>query len=177
MITSQNLAQVGFLSSSEGKGQSWAFLFDSKVQGGHEMKESGLWATMKKGVSRFGDFQRIESVVGSGVPDVNYCVGGNEGWIELKHVKAWPKRSRTNVPIEYRSEQPVWWYNRRKAGGRVWVFIQVGSWYGLFDPGRMQLAMTQEQCRELATASWEGSCDWRAFIRSLALTQCPPQVL
>lgn len=75
------------------------------------------------------DWQSIEShATGGGIPDMNYCYGGVEGWLELKGVK------RGNKPTFTRF-QPAWIDRRVGAGGRVRIAVRV------MKPGRDELWM------------------------------------
>ncbi len=97
--------------------------------------EAQLWATCRKHLSPHGDFERIENMVGVGRPDVNYCLRGTEGNIELKHVAVWPKGLNTVISIpHYTGVQRTWAKRRLAAGGRVYVLLQVADTYMLL-PG------------------------------------------
>lgn len=59
-------------------------------------------------------WQAIElGVLGSGVPDDNYCLDGTEGWLEYKATETYA------VGLE--PEQVGWIDRRMRAGGRVFV--------------------------------------------------------
>ncbi len=53
---------------------------------------------------------------GRGVPDLNYCLNGCEGWIELKATAAWA------VTLE--PGQVAWIERRARAGGRIFLAIR-----------------------------------------------------
>lgn len=90
------------------------------------MAERDLWATMRDKVATHGHFERIENMVGIGRPDVNYCVNGFEGNIELKQVPAWPVKSEKVLEIKHFSPQQRLWIRKRvAAGGRVYVLLEV----------------------------------------------------
>jgi hypothetical protein len=55
-------------------------------------------------------------LIASGVPDMNYCVGGVEGWIELKATEG--------VALTIRPGQVSWIERRVRAGGRVHVAVR-----------------------------------------------------
>lgn len=57
--------------------------------------------------------QRIESMVGRGIPDLNVCYKGKEFWIELKVY--------TNHKVYMRTQQIAWGMARSMAGGHVFV--------------------------------------------------------
>lgn len=59
-------------------------------------------------------WQSVETwSTGRGVPDLNYCCDGAEGWIEMKRVNGW--RCRIDP------EQIAWMERRIRAGGRVFL--------------------------------------------------------
>ena len=100
------------------------------------MSESALWKTLKKHLSSRGHLIRVESSVGLGVPDVNYCFSGKDGWIELKEIKQFPKRPDTPVRLpHFTSAQRNWLRRRAQCGGRVFVLVRVlrGGIWMLFD--------------------------------------------
>ena len=75
------------------------------------MTEKRLWATLKEGMDHTGHFDRIEShATSQGRPDVNYCIDGREGDIELKVYD--PKRGGFIL----RSSQNAWFCNRVRSG-------------------------------------------------------------
>lgn len=60
-----------------------------------------------------GDFVRIESVVGNGVPDINVCCVGIDVWIEAK-VSSFNR-------VMLRPEQWAWGHRRASHGGLAYV--------------------------------------------------------
>jgi hypothetical protein len=90
------------------------------------MAESDLWSTLKHHTQRHGHIERVENMAGIGRPDVNYCIRGVEGNIELKQLPEWPKREDTVVPVRhFTPQQRLWIRDRVRAGGRVYVLLQV----------------------------------------------------
>lgn len=62
-----------------------------------------------------GNWVRIESVVGTGVPDVSYAIDGVTGWTELKIVHN--RFSETMcVSVRFRKEQYAWLMKQRRHG-------------------------------------------------------------
>lgn len=93
--------------------------------------EASLWQRVRAGLSAYGHLQRIETGVtgDAGVPDINYCFGGREGWLELKHGIA-PARASTSVFKSQRGLDPSqieWLMYRWKCGGRAFILTQLGS--------------------------------------------------
>lgn len=74
--------------------------------------ESKLYQEIKKLLPN-AHFQRIETSVGLGVPDVNGCLDGIEFWLELK-----VSSNKRSVLSKY---QKAWIIRRGKAGGRVFI--------------------------------------------------------
>ena len=78
------------------------------------------------------DAVSVENRCGPGTPDVNY-IGG---WMELKWLRAWPKRPETPVKLDHDLEpqQRAWLRRRRNRGGAAWVMLQCRRewllWYG-----------------------------------------------
>ena len=63
------------------------------------------------------DWQAIETAMtGGGVPDVNYCVDGFEGWIENKRSTGWA--------VKIRPEQIGWIERRLRHGGHILLAIR-----------------------------------------------------
>ena len=60
------------------------------------MSEAALWRRVRKGLP--GHLVRVENAVEAGTPDVNYCIDGAEGWIELKQLDRWPARGKSRHP-------------------------------------------------------------------------------
>jgi hypothetical protein len=53
---------------------------------------------------------------GRGIPDMNYCLDGAEGWIEGKQTSGWT--------VDLRPEQVAWLERRARAGGRVLIAVR-----------------------------------------------------
>lgn len=90
--------------------------------------EARLWQKIRPWLVEEHFVQRIENLVGEGVPDL-YVQRRNSGracWIELKSKPDLPKRSTTRVfgDIGLRPEQVAWLYCRGAVGGRVWILAQ-----------------------------------------------------
>lgn len=74
------------------------------------------------------DADSIETKYLTGIPDIAFGARGINGWIELKQVKAWPKREDTIIkPEHYTAEQVNWLSKRGKKGGNCFVMVRVGA--------------------------------------------------
>ena len=81
--------------------------------------DGGINQLLMKRLPRF-HWQRIETGgVGRGIPDLNYCVGGIEGWVEGKRVTS---GRRLDSPLS--PEQSAWIERRARAGGRVTIAVR-----------------------------------------------------
>lgn len=79
--------------------------------------DGGVYAEMKKHLPSRIHFQRIETgITGGGIPDINYCCDGIEGWIEAKKTSGWK--------VKIRPEQCGWALRRHRAGGRTFFAVR-----------------------------------------------------
>lgn len=119
--------------------------------------EQRLWERLRPlFVAMDLDPHRVENGLGSGTPDVNYC----EGWVELKHLDAFPV---TDIPVRIpklveRAGQIVWLVRRWHRGGAAFLLLCVGSELFLFD------GWTSRAVRQGRTQQWlrDNAC-WRSL--------------
>lgn len=71
----------------------------------------------------------VENRVGPGTPDVNFI----EGWMELKWLRRWPVTDSVVSVRHFTKQQRVWALRRWRRGGNVWIMLQVGHEWLLFD--------------------------------------------
>lgn len=89
-------------------------------------RESKAYERLKERVCRPLDrFERVENGLVDGMPDVNYCMAGAEGWIEIKCPEI-PAKSSTalfsgNHPLSV--AQANWFLAQHRARGRAGLFI------------------------------------------------------
>lgn len=89
-------------------------------------REANVYARLKERILRPTDrFERVENGLVTGMPDVNYCIAGEEGWVEIK-APAEPVRAETALfgsghPVKI--EQINWLHKQHMAGGIAWLFI------------------------------------------------------
>lgn len=118
------------------------------------MAESGARSDLIR-LLRPLDAIAVENTVGVGTPDVQY-IGG---WIEMKWLRAWPKRPETPVRLDHPllPSQKVWIKRRVRAGGTVWVMLRSRREWLLFDGmvAREHLgAATRAELSQLARRHW-----------------------
>lgn len=119
------------------------------------MSESGMWDAIRPRLKRL-DPVRIENIVGSGTPDVNY----SHGWIELKYLNAWPVRETTPVTIDhFTPQQRAWLIRRERSGGKAWLLLKVGKtdWllFSGIDAARYVGKVSRSKLVEVAVAFWD----------------------
>ena len=84
-------------------------------------------------LSEWGDHDRIENAIGSGIPDISYCIAGRQGWLELKIVHA-------NGKIYFQQFQPAWLKRRARHSRGTGVFVLAAgingdkTWLWLYPP-------------------------------------------
>lgn len=106
-------------------------------------------------------FDRIENGLAAGWPDVNYCIMGSEGWIELKAPEE-PARPETplfgNRQHNVEIEQANWMLRQHRAGGCSWLFIATLKRLILIEGkivGEMGREINQQTAHQLKTwSSW-----------------------
>lgn len=88
--------------------------------------ESNVFKRLRERVCRPEDrFERVENGMIDGMPDVNYCIAGAEGWLELKAPKV-PKLGATRLlggSEPFKVDQANWFLRQRRARGRCALFI------------------------------------------------------
>ena len=96
-----------------------------------DQRETKVFHRLKERIANPEDrFERVENGIGTGWPDVNYCIMGTEGWIEIKAPEE-PAMPATplfgtrqhNVQVE----QANWLLKQSNAGGLGWLFIATKS--------------------------------------------------
>lgn len=80
------------------------------------MKDGDLRKLERQHLKGFHLVSVETGLTGMGVPDMNYCYGGIEGWIENKWCKGWQ--------VHMRPEQIGWILRRKRAGGNVYVAVR-----------------------------------------------------
>lgn len=120
------------------------------------------------------DAMAVENQVRPGTPDVNYI----EGWIELKWLRAWPKRPETIVQIEhFTKQQRVWHFQRRRAGGQSWFLLQVRREWLLIDGALAALIVNKATRQELignTTVYWSSGLCGPDLVKMLSEPSLEP---
>lgn len=137
--------------------------------------EANLWKRMWTGIALFAFAQRIENMVGSGVPDVilHSRDSGRCAMIELKARMIAPVRANTPIfsgSYGLRPEQISWIHSRAVAGAAIYVLGQCADevWlvHGRF--ARDLASMTRGDLDLLA--DWTGLArrtDWGGMLGAI----------
>lgn len=139
------------------------------------MTEKRLWTTLKDGMDHTGHFDRIEShATSQGRPDVNYCIDGREGDIELK---VFDTRKGGFV---LRSSQNAWFCNRVRSGStRNFILARYDDTFGnsqyLLIPGYASRNLIHDRSYEgwkaQAKLIWDHKINWselKAELKGMA---------
>lgn len=117
------------------------------------MAESDMRARVVRALKPY-DAVAVENPARPGTPDVNYV----EGWLELKWLRAWPKKPDTPVRLEHLTPQQDLWMSRRwRAGGCVHLLFQCKNTWLLFRPDvvkDLRNGLTRDQMIDRAVAVW-----------------------
>jgi hypothetical protein len=138
------------------------------------MTEKVLWNTIKDAIGHIGHFDRIEShATSQGRPDVNYCIDGLEGDIELK---VFDKKKGGFV---LRANQNAWFCKRTKAGAvRAFILARHADDFGnktyLLIHGRASRTLIHDRSYEgwanQAMIVWKNVPDWMELKTALLAT-------
>lgn len=142
--------------------------------------EARLWQATKDKMVMPGDrVDRIENSVGSGAPDTNGCLSGEDFWMELK-APVEPKRPTTplmtsngNHPLL--PSQIGWFARQRYAGGIAYILVRTDKRLMLLDGTKHADAFNKMTVQEMINASLHTAKvptpveEWR-YIRNLIFT-------
>lgn len=135
------------------------------------MSEKNFQKTTRRNMKKAGrTWQRIETgLTGEGVPDTYFCINGSSGWIESKYINAYPKRETTPIKIKLSGNQEAWLSTHDKAGGRGFVFLQIGRDYYLFNKNWNKLVkgLLLQDLQEESIGFWKNAVNWEEFTSLL----------
>jgi hypothetical protein len=94
------------------------------------MSEKNAYKNFHAHIMRGADrIDRMENAIGEGMPDINYCIEGVEGWIEIKSPIE-PKRATTALfGSNHRISQAQmnWFLRQRRAQGVAFLLIETNK--------------------------------------------------
>lgn len=119
------------------------------------MSEKNDYQLLKKHMPEFLDrLDRIENVVGVGTPDVNFCINGVDGWIEMKSPKEPVRKTSKLLNHPLNQDQKNWFLRQCNAGGRAFILICTNKRWMLID-GSLADVINDMTVNELwKIASW-----------------------
>jgi hypothetical protein len=131
------------------------------------MRDGGLRQLERQYLPTFHLVSIETPMTGSGVPDMNYCIDGVEGWIENKMTRAWA--------VKLRVEQIGWIMRRTRAGGNVWIAVRrmvtMDDSLYLFAGSQVKTLADRgmkNAKHALCTSGGPARWDWQAVARLLA---------
>lgn len=83
------------------------------------MKETKVYAKLRLNLDSWGECDRVENAVGSGMSDVFYNIEGKTGWIETKVEK--------KGGIYFEKFQPNWIAKHSRLGARMFVVVMLSD--------------------------------------------------
>ena len=134
------------------------------------MSEKNLWQYCRRHMADRGILMRIENAFYKGVPDVNFLIGGIEGWLELKFLHEFPKKENTPVKIpHFTQEQKLWHKERWENHGLTAMLLQVNDYYFLFVSDKIALVghLSKRGLINNATKCWRNRINFEEFINIL----------
>lgn len=128
-------------------------------------REANAFGRLKERILRPTDrFERVENGLIVGMPDVNYCIVGQEGWMEIKcpQEPARPSTALFGSNHEVSIDQINWMHSQHLAGGVSWLFIGTSSRLMLINGGRV--ASLGREINKLTVAQLEAQAAWRTPV-------------
>jgi hypothetical protein len=128
--------------------------------------ETGVWTYLRSKLGYMGHFSRIETGATTlGQPDVNFCVDGIEGNLELKFAKG-PKDA-----LHLRPSQHRWMTDRIKAGSwNVWILAHVAEsnkWMVVHGMHSKWLIQNPKRWEDKATRVWDDGINIEELLNVL----------
>ena len=142
------------------------------------MSEKVAYKTLREKMARGLDrIDRVENAMLTGMPDVNYCIGGREGWIEIKYPTE-PVRASTPLfgsSHKLSQEQMNWLLRQHQAGGTAYILIVTDKRWILVDKlyadviNKLTLGEILQNCLWESSKPVKGEEPWNSL--RLALQQ------
>jgi hypothetical protein len=119
--------------------------------------------------------QRIENGTANGIPDVMFSAKWRRkkrgGWIELKRVREYPKRSNTPIRIDhFTKEQKLFMRLHGRITGSVYLLLLIESDWYIFDHvhiDKIGETATRFDLMAMSVHWWPEKCDWRELFEVL----------
>ena len=142
--------------------------------------EHNMWERLRAGLYSVVSpknlrLQRVETGCAVGVPDVAYSVKWKRrkagGWIELKRVKEYPKRSSTVIRLtKFTKEQKLFIRLHGRITKNAFLLVQVErDWY-LFDHihiDKIGETATRSDWELYAVNFWIGGCNFEQLFKEM----------
>ena len=127
--------------------------------------EARVFERLRERVCRPTDrVQRVENGLVSGMPDVNYCMAGTEGWIEIK-APTEPARDTTALfgsNHQVSIEQINWFHRQHMARGLAWLFIGTKKRLMLINGSRV--AVAERKINSMTVVQLERIATWKTLL-------------
>lgn len=117
------------------------------------MSEKNDYKILKKHLPTWKDrFERVENIAGAGNPDINYCIDGVEGWIEMKSPIEKGKidsKLFTGNNHKLLQSQKNWFLKQKNAGGKGYILIATDKRWMLIDGCKHADVLNDKSLHEL----------------------------
>lgn len=121
------------------------------------MSEKNDWKLLRDKMKYMkGRWDRMENGVGVGMPDINFCLNGVEGWIEMKSPTE-PKHMHTPLfgsNHRISQDQKNWFKRQMDAGGRAFILIGTDKRWMLIHGRHVETLNTLTVIEIMAIAEW-----------------------
>lgn len=119
-----------------------------------------VWKPLRKAIKGRGLLKRLEPSLGSGLPDVFYCLQGISGFIELKYLHHWPVWETTGTTLGITAGQKLWLGDLADNGGKGFVFAKIGKEWLLVPAYAGLDKATREEWSQRSLIHITGPMDW-----------------
>lgn len=109
-------------------------------------------------------WQRIENSVGTGVPDINFCLDSMEHWVECKWT---PSVSGARFSHPLNTAQCAWLLKRVHAQGSAWILARRVDTFKLWHGSWAREVKKDGWNAEGHTLMLDPPWNWRIFVNTL----------
>ncbi len=106
-------------------------------------------------------WQRIECWQSLGVPDINFCLQGQDYWVESKWC---PSKTGKVFSHKLTADQCAWALARSRAGGSAWILARRVDVFRLYD-GRDARSVVDHGWEGLWTVEMQKPWDWTEMLK------------
>ena len=126
--------------------------------------EKRMWIAMRKAMKGRWNYERIESMVSAGIPDIVYQRTAGTGWIELKASEVISRAGRVQPLPHFTIEQRRFLRN----WDHTFLFWRIENHWFLFEKSFDLIGHVEfSALRDIAKWHWEGKPNYDVLLRVL----------